>query len=148
MSRQTSRATNRINVTVGSRLFWSGSSLSDVRDADDSPVMAQVAADDVAAILFTSGSTGVPKGAVYTHGNFDAQICSLREDYAIEPGERDLATFPLFALFGPALGMASIVPAMDASKPITADPRALLAAVNDYQTTNLFASPALLDKLG
>ncbi len=142
------RATNRINVTVGPRLLWGGHSLRGVRHADDAPVMAHVGPDDTAAILFTSGSTGVPKGAVYTHGNFEAQVRSLREDYGIAPGERDLATFPLFALFGPALGMASIVPAMDASKPITADPRALLAAAHDQKTTNLFASPALLDKLG
>jgi len=54
----------------------------------------------------------------------------------------------LFALFGPARGMASVVPDMDASKPITADPRNLIAAALDYKTTNLFASPALIDKLG
>ena len=54
------------------------------------------AEDDVAAILFTSGSTGVPKGAVYTHGNFLAQVERLKETYGIEPGEIDLPTFPLF----------------------------------------------------
>lgn len=142
------RATNAINVTVGPRLFWGGHTLSSIRDADDSPVMADVHTGDTAAILFTSGSTGVPKGAVYTHGNFEAQVESLRIDYGITPGERDLATFPLFALFGPALGMASVVPAMDASKPITADPQALFAAAHDMKTTNVFASPALIEKLG
>ena len=52
--------------------------------------------------------------------------CSVPEfvvSHDIVPGERDLATFPLFALFGPALGMAAIVPNMDASKPITANPK-------------------------
>jgi acyl-CoA synthetase (AMP-forming)/AMP-acid ligase II len=143
-----SRATNRVNVTVGPRIFWGGHSLRSILDTDRSPIMAEVRPDDVAAILFTSGSTGVPKGAVYTHGNFEAQVQSLRDDYGIVPGERDLATFPLFALFGPALGMASIVPAMDASKPITADPRRLVAAAHYQKTTNIFASPALIEKLG
>ena len=104
--------------------------------------------DQLAAILFTSGSTGPPKGAIYNHGMFAAQVRALQSIYGIEPGERDLSTFPLFALFGPALGMASVVPDMDASRPANADPRKLLAAFEDFQCTNLFASPALIDKLG
>lgn len=103
---------------------------------------------DMAAILFTSGSTGLPKGVVYSHSMFEAQIEALRCDYGIQPGERDLATFPLFSLFGPALGMASIVPDMDASKPITAKPEYLFAAIEQYQCSNLFVNPALLERLG
>ncbi|MGL4712442.1 MAG: AMP-binding protein, partial [Shewanella sp.] len=77
--------------------------------------MVMLKSDEMAAILFTSGSTGTPKGVVYSHGMFEAQIQALKNDYGICHGERDLATFPLFSLFGPALGMASIVPEMDAS---------------------------------
>ncbi|SFD13567.1 olefin beta-lactone synthetase [Pseudoalteromonas denitrificans] len=107
-----------------------------------------LADDDMAAILFTSGSTGVPKGVVYSHKMFEAQIFALKNDYKIESGERDLATFPLFSLFGPALGMASIVPDMDASKPITANPKYIFAAIEKYQCSNLFANPALIEILG
>ncbi|MFK3975028.1 olefin beta-lactone synthetase [Shewanella vesiculosa] len=104
--------------------------------------------DEMAAILFTSGSTGTPKGVVYSHGMFEAQISALKHDYGITPGERDLATFPLFSLFGPALGMASIVPDMDASKPISANPANLFAAIDQYQCSNMFVNPALLERLG
>ncbi|MEH6462744.1 MAG: fatty acid CoA ligase family protein [Shewanella psychromarinicola] len=110
--------------------------------------MALLHHDDMAAILFTSGSTGTPKGVVYSHGMFEAQISALKHDYGIIPGERDLATFPLFSLFGPALGMASIVPDMDASKPISANPANLFAAIEQYQCTNMFVNPALLERLG
>lgn len=140
--------TNRINVTVGSRLFWGGMTLKQLRHDDLSFEMALTKPDEIAAILFTSGSTGMPKGAVYTHSIFEAQVRCLRDQYDIAPGERDLATFPLFALFGPALGMAAIVPNMDASKPGTADPWAIVAAVKDHSATNLFASPALIEKVG
>lgn len=110
--------------------------------------MALLGNDEMAAILFTSGSTGTPKGVVYTHAMFEAQINVLRNDYGIVPGERDLATFPLFSLFGPALGMASIVPDMDASKPITANPANLFAAIEQYQCSNMFVNPALIERLG
>jgi acyl-CoA synthetase (AMP-forming)/AMP-acid ligase II len=110
--------------------------------------MIQLADDAMSAILFTSGSTGTPKGVVYSHKMFEAQITALKEDYAIVPGERDLATFPLFSLFGPALGMASIVPDMDASKPIKANPDFIFSAIKKYQCTNLFANPALIEVLG
>jgi acyl-CoA synthetase (AMP-forming)/AMP-acid ligase II len=110
--------------------------------------MVKLHDDAMSAILFTSGSTGTPKGVVYSHKMFEAQITALKEDYAIKPGERDLATFPLFSLFGPALGMASIVPDMDASKPIRANPAFIFAAIEKYQCTNLFANPALIEVLG
>ncbi len=62
------------------------------------------------------------KGVVYTHGIFAAQVELLKATYGIEPGEIDLCTFPLFALFGPALGMTCVIPDMDATRPATARP--------------------------
>ncbi|MFO0908179.1 MAG: fatty acid CoA ligase family protein [Isosphaeraceae bacterium] len=109
---------------------------------------AATTADEMAAILFTSGSTGAPKGAVYTHGIFAAQVAMLRDLYRIEPGEVDLCTFPLFALFAPALGMTSIVPDMDATRPGRVDPPRIFRAIERYQATNMFGSPALLKRVG
>ncbi len=104
--------------------------------------------DETAAILFTSGSTGVPKGAVYTHAIFQAQVESLRATYDIRPGEVDLCTFPLFALFGPALGMTCVVPEMDFTRPGRVDPTKIIEAVRDFGVTNLFGSPALVRRVG
>ena len=92
----------------------------------------QTQAEEMAAVLFTSGSTGVPKGAVYTHANFTAQVEELKKLYDIQPGEIDLATFPLFALFGPALAMTSIVPIMDFTKPGSVNPQRIIDGVNQY----------------
>lgn len=143
--------TIKYNITVGGTSLWGGSSLNKIIahcTVQDPYPMVKLARYQMAAILFTSGSTGSPKGVVYTHQMFEAQIKVLKNDYGIKHGERDLATFPLFSLFGPALGMASIVPAMDASKPITANPNYIFAAINKYHCTNLFANPALIELLG
>jgi acyl-CoA synthetase (AMP-forming)/AMP-acid ligase II len=110
--------------------------------------VADVAADEMAAILFTSGSTGIAKGAMYTHGIFASQVEAIREAFAIQPGEIDLCTFPLFALFAPALGMTSIVPDMDATRPAKVNPEKILEAVKSFGVTNLFGSPALLNRVG
>ncbi|MBW2999889.1 AMP-binding protein [Candidatus Woesearchaeota archaeon] len=141
------RKTIKILVTVGRKAGWGGSTLKDIFRSGDYK-MAQTQPDDIAAVLFTSGSTGIPKGAVYTHSIFDNQVKFLRSVYGISPGEKDLATFPLFALFGPALGMASIIPDMDASRPAQADPSKIIKAIKDFNATNMFASPALINKVG
>lgn len=141
--------TVRISVTVGPRLFWGGHALKDV--VEQGPYrpyqMAETRPEELAAILFTSGSTGIPKGALYTHGVFDAQVRLLQKTYGFAPDELDLATFPLFALFDPALGMTAVIPDMDARKPGSADPRKLIEAIEDQGVTQMFGSPALLDRL-
>ncbi len=103
--------------------------------------------NDTAAILFTSGSTGPSKGVVYTHAMLEAQVERLRDLYGIEPGEIDLCTFPLFALFAPALGMTSIIPDMDPTRPARVEPSKIFEVFEDYGVTNLFGSPALLRRL-
>lgn len=141
--------TARLKVVVGGFGYPGAPTLDCVRGlAGDGPfAAADTKADDTAAILFTSGSTGAPKGAVYTHGNFAAQVELLRERFAIEPGEVDLATFPLFGLFDPALGMTAVIPDMDFTRPGSVEPRNIVGPVLEYGVTNLFGSPALLDRV-
>jgi len=98
---------------------------------------------DLAAILFTSGSTGAPKGVCYEHGMFDAQVSLVRDTYGIQPGEIDLPMLPIFALFGPALGMTTVVPELDPSRPATVDPAKIVQAIRQENITNSFGSPTL-----
>jgi acyl-CoA synthetase (AMP-forming)/AMP-acid ligase II len=145
------RQTLRLTVTVGGSRWLAQHTLDDLLrlgggSADLGTTATQ--ADEQAAILFTSGSTGPAKGAVYTHGTFATQVEALRQLYAIEPGEVDLATFPLFALFGPALGMTAVVPRMNPTRPAQVYPPYILRAIDDWGVTNLFGSPALLNRVG
>ena len=72
----------------------------------------------------------------------------IRETYAIEPGEIDMPTFPLFALFDPALGMAAVIPDMDAGRPADVKPENIIEPILRHGVTNMFGSPALIDKVG
>jgi acyl-CoA synthetase (AMP-forming)/AMP-acid ligase II len=141
------RGSIRHLVTVGRRYAWGGSTLAQVIAAGQGrgALLEATQADETAAILFTSGSTGIAKGVVYSHGNFMAQVDLIRQTYDIQPGEIDLPTFPLFALFDPALGMTTILPEMDFTRPAKVDPEKIRAAIDDWQVTNVFASPALLN---
>ena len=136
-------------VTVGRRWFWSGTTLKRLRLVQETPYpIAGTKRHDTAAILFTTGSTGPAKGVVYSHGNFAAQIMCIKTQYGISTDEIDLPTFPLFALFDPALGMTAVIPDMDPTRPATVNPLKIIEAVNNHGVTNMFASPALLNRVG
>jgi acyl-CoA synthetase (AMP-forming)/AMP-acid ligase II len=146
-----SRDTIRTTVTTGSRLFGGRHTMRKLMrlgGAKGPLPVADTQAEATAAILFTSGSTGVAKGVVYTHGIFAAQVQYLKSVYGIQPGEIDLSTFPLFALFSPALGMTAVIPEMDPTRPALVDPTKIIRAVEHFGVTNLFGSPALINRVG
>ena len=139
----------RLNVTVGRRWFWGGPTLRQLRDrAPSDTCMSPVRAEDPAAIIFTTGSTGPPKGVLYSHANFTAQAREIQRFYQIAPGEIDLPGFPLFALFNCAMGVSTVIPDMDPTRPANVDPRNIVEAVEDWEVTQAFGSPALWNVVG
>jgi len=141
--------TVKIYVTVGRRWFWGGLTLDHIRQTLWEPYpSAPTRRDETAAILFTTGSTGPAKGVIYTHGMFDAQIRHIKSVFNIGEDEIDLPTFPLFALFDPALGMTAVIPDMDPVKPADVNPEKIVEAIMNQGVTNMFASPALLNRVG
>jgi len=145
-------ATSKLNITAGRRWFWGGPTLDRARElgskkSEPFPLEATTT-ETPAAILFTTGSTGIPKGVLYLHGMFGAQVELIRKEYGIEPGEVDLPAFPLFALFSTALGTTCIIPDMDPTRPAQCNPAKIVAAIQKHKVTYTFGSPSIWKRVG
>jgi acyl-CoA synthetase (AMP-forming)/AMP-acid ligase II len=108
----------------------------------------EVLMSDHSAILFTSGGTGIPKGVFYTHGILNAQTDALKEMFGLDESKIDLPGFPLFALFTLAMGMTSVIPEMDPTRPSKCDPKKIVQNIVDHKITFVAGSPAIWERVG
>ena len=108
----------------------------------------KVSMSDYSAILFTSGGTGIPKGVLYTHGILNAQTDALREMFQLDETKIDLPGFPLFALFTLAMGMTSVIPEMDPTKPAKCNPEKIVKNITDHNITFVAGSPSIWERVG
>jgi acyl-CoA synthetase (AMP-forming)/AMP-acid ligase II len=129
--------------TLGHPVFPGTLSLGDLERGHIQPEPVETKADDMAAILFTSGSTGPAKGVVYTHRIFTTQLKMIRDTFGIGPEDTDLPCFPLFALFSTGVGACAVIPDMDPTRPAQVDPARIVEAIESNGVTYSFGSPAL-----
>ncbi|MFH2122009.1 MAG: fatty acid CoA ligase family protein [Pseudomonadota bacterium] len=134
----------RSSFCCGGSLGLLGADLCKEAGISSQPFPAYPArADELAAIIFTTGSTGPPKGVRYEHGVFNAQLQLIRDYYQIGPGQIDQPGFPLFALFSTALGARAVIPDMDPTRPAKVDPQKFIRSLREQQVTFSFGSPAI-----
>ncbi|MBS2036551.1 AMP-binding protein [bacterium] len=145
-----SKAFQSVRRAICTDSRWIGASpLWRVSAPGSGPFAPQVVKkEQLAAILYTSGSTGPAKGVEYRHGIFHAQVAALKEMFDFQPGEMDMPGFPLFALFSTALGLTCVLPELNPSRPANVEPARLVRAIQDWKVQNLQGSPAIWDKLG
>jgi len=121
-----------------------GQNISDIHGADETTrEVYKPSKNDLAAIIFTTGSTGPPKGVRYEHSIFSAQLKLIESFYEIGDKDIDQPAFPLFALFSTALGACAIIPDMDPTKPAQVDPARFVHSILKYNVSYSFGSPAI-----
>ncbi len=111
---------------------------------NDPPDIALSAAND-AVILYTSGTTGQPKGAVLTHGNLAANALAVASALGITPGvDRVLVVLPMFHAFAATVGIVMPLLAGAAIVPVPRfDPAAITQAVCRHHATVFLGVPSL-----
>lgn len=141
-------------IVVGDGSFFPGArTLASLRrPAPSEPRLADVGPDDPMSVLYTTGSTGPAKPALYTHRNFCGVFRIVHESWAFDPSKGisvDMAVFPAFFIVGLSAGGTVVVPPIDFVRqtPATTDSAAVLEVINDCGVRSLFGSPVLLENL-
>ncbi len=104
-------------------------------------------AQDLAAVLYTSGGTGIPKGVPYTHRIFWHQTLNLKKLFGLTENDSDYPGFPLFSMFTLCLGMQSGITQIDPRGPARCDPKAVALDLMRSKSTFAAGSPAIWEKV-
>ncbi len=144
-SRQTAESARALGLPI----IWIESLPDRSRRAEPLPA-ANVRSDDLAEIVFTSGTTGDPKGAMISHGNLLACAAAMTQVFPIGTRERLLSVLPLSHLYEQVIGL--ITPVLSGASvvyPVSRQPAVLLRAFRDFRVTMLLIVPQglrLLDR--
>ena len=119
----------------------------DLLESTNLDLTHKITAGNPAYIMFTSGSTGFPKGALMTHGNVLNLISWSKNTFGFSPGEILTNVNPLcfdnsvFDLYSALFSGACLVPF---TKKVVGSPRLLLDRINELRCTSWFSVPSLL----
>ena len=104
-----------------------------------------VSADDLASIVYTSGTTGAPRGVMLTHRNFAAQVDTLTRLELFSANDVQYLFLPLAHIFARILSLASIGYGIEMA--LAEDPRRLVAEMQATRPTFFAAVPQIFEQI-
>ncbi|HYD09389.1 MAG TPA: fatty acid--CoA ligase [Acidimicrobiales bacterium] len=116
---------------------WVDSQPSDDPNAQSGP-------EDVAFQLYTSGTTGLPKGVMLTNTNLFTLLAQVGDDWLLDGDSVNLVAMPLFHIGGSGYAVAGMFPGCHTVLMKEVDPSAMLDMIPSLGITNMFAVPAVL----
>jgi fatty-acyl-CoA synthase len=119
-----------------------------IGQAAEEPIDQPVAAEDMCIIMYTSGTTGRPKGAMLTHGNLTWNAVNVLVDHDLTADERALVSAPLFHTAG--LNMLTLPVLLKGGTCVLVesfDPAATLDLIGRHRITFMFGVPTMFDQV-
>ncbi|KAI8573582.1 hypothetical protein RHMOL_Rhmol01G0288600 [Rhododendron molle] len=143
----TEKNSDLIGISSNSKVTWLIDLVKDSGSVSDLLPVAEIKSSDTAALLYSSGTTGLSKGVVLTHRNFVASALMVTADQELA-GEMNLlflCVLPMFHVFGLAVIMYARLQRGDGIVSMAKfDLEMFLRAVEKYRVTHLWVVPPIV----
>lgn len=108
--------------------------------------IVEPAPEDVCTFVYTSGTTGNPKGVMLTHDNLARNVSAFHEVFPLEPQDRSLSFLPWAHSFGQVVELHGLY-SMGASMGIAESPDKIMQNLGEVRPTVLFSVPRVFNKI-
>lgn len=114
---------------------------------DNEFICQSLPSDTTGLITFTSGTTGIPKGANRTHGSLAAQRLAIEERFPSQEQDIDLHSFPVLVLQTLSTGPQSVLPRFDFAMPRAVNPAEITQQIAQFGITRISGAPAYMQRI-
>ena len=133
--------TSRLDLTLGEDYErWLATADGTIPELPDDP-------DRVVLQVYTSGTSGRPKGVLLTDANLATKVPGVVPWWGLEPGSRTLLATPLFHVGALSWGLAGLFAGSTTVLAADADPARLLQHLQQDRISHTFLVPAIIDRL-